>query len=798
MKTKGSYRDLGGNWTGRSTSKRRARDTLPSMSLLNGTHKCRRILLCGILVTVFQVRPVLAAGAHPKPRPLSLTISGGVSLGAYEAGLLHYALAWLDANQRPFEVRLATGTSAGSINALLAVLTHCGSGETRLFDSLFWKTWIPLGFDELYRKSDVEMRSAFSRQWIDRTTQELAERWQSGADGSCDVVLGISATRVIPRNVEMAGGALQVPRVEEHFALHLQGRGPGKPPRLTNYVDAKGAGDTLLLPEGAGGEVPFAALCDLLLASSAFPLAFAPVELAHCVAARGHGPPRCPEAAVQKAYFIDGGLFDNTPLRQAAWLARTGLRDGPPGDRARWLDAPVADHRKTLADIRFAYVSPDVTTYPSKEETFRLEERTTLLQLLGQETQTFLTTARVKNLYTILEETPEISDQVFVAARHYPAASSPMWAFFGLFEREFRRYDFYLGMYDARRIITERVVPALPNIKKGAMVFPEDVAPIEPEAWQPFRCLQAAFADSTTAATACSGEALRNFRILIQTSLERIYEECSEAGTSNPLSGQEHCRRARDGQSPPQLPEVDAVPGLEWRQEKGESESAWVTRLLARRHFLFKDLGLTRDQAGEAFRRIRLKLGDLISSIAGRQPAGEGLAVERLGQVAANALVYVPPRHVTWVAFSREMEVGWSHGFPEWPGFAGSLNLHLALQVYGLYDLLSTEHRPWGLAPLVGVGGLLPFLSSATFQNGLFLRAGWFFASEDHFGTRSCGNPADNTLGACSRLTAQAGFYTSALEVLRLQLLLESFPALAAGQQWFWSLSPALGVQFVF
>jgi hypothetical protein len=755
----------------------------------------RRAFFFGLLLAALQVTPVLVAANPPQRRPLSLTISGGVSLGAYEAGLLHYALAWLEANDRPFEVRLATGTSAGSINALLAVLTHCGRGATRLHDSVFWQTWIPLGLDELYRASEVEMRSAFSLRWVDRTSRALAERWQAGVDDSCDVVLGISTTRVVPRNVELAGGALRVPRIEEHFALRLQGRGPAKSPRLTNYV---GSGDTLLLPEGADGEVSFEALRDLLLASSAFPLAFAPVELAHCVPVPGTGTPRCSGTAVQKALFIDGGLFDNTPLRQATWLARSGLRAERRGGRASWLEAPEAGHSAIPADMRFAYISPDVTSYPSREESFHFEEGTSLLQLLGQEARVFLTTARVKNLYTILEEAPEISDQVVVTARHFPAASSPMWAFFGLFEEELRRFDFYLGMYEARRVLVERLVPMLARAARAPSVFPEDLNPGEVAAWRPLRCLRAAFDEPAAAAEACGGGSLQDFRILAQVSLERLYQECSVAGAEVSLDGQEHCRRAREGGAPPQLPEVEAGRGSGWQQEKGESESVWVARLLARRRFLFKDLGLERDQAGDAIQRIRLKLGEMISSVAAKQPAGENLAVERLGQVAANELVYLPPRNVTWVAFSREVELGWSRGFPQWPGFAGALNLHVALQIYGFYDLLSTEHRPWGLAPLVGVGGLLPFLSSTTFQHGVFLRAGWLFASEDHFGTRACGDPADNTLGGCSRFTAQAGVYTSALEFLRLQLVVESFPALASGQRWLWNLSPSLGVQFVF
>jgi len=747
-----------------------------------------------LAAALLAAAPPLARAAAP-PTPFSLTVSGGVSLGAYEAGLLHYTLAWLEANGRRSELRLATGSSAGSVNAVLSVLAHCGEGSPAPTESLFYRTWVPLGLSDLYVEPDVTALSALSRRWMEKTAAEVEERWLAGLAASCDVVLGISATRVVPRSIEL-GGALEIPRVEERFALRIEGRGPGRPPRLTNYVGADG-GDALLLPEGPDGEVAFSALRDLLFASSAVPLAFAPVELAYCAPSRGTGPPHCPRQAAERAFFIDGGVFDNTPLRLAVRLARAGLR-GAPGERARWLPRSQASPQGPLPDVRFVFVSPDVTSYPSHEAAFELDRRTTLARLLGQEAEAFLVTARAKNLYTLVEESPEIVDQVVVPARNYPAASSPMAAFFGFFEREFRRFDFYLGMYDARRIIAERVVPSVNSGGEGGFLFPEDAPGASAQAFSPLRCLRAAFDDPAAAARACAGEDLVDFRILAQTSLERLYEGCRTASSEAVERTSPSCRRAHAGEKPPELPGVATVAGADFHQGHGEGEPAYVVRLLANHRFRFRDLGLERDEAPDALRRVRLRLGSVVAAIAAAQPASDGIALDRIGQVAANALVYVPSRNVSWIAFSRDVEVGYGHGLPNLAGFAGTLQLQLALQTYGLYDLLSSERKPWGLAPLVGLGSLVPGLSNATFQHGLVLRAGWLFASGDAMGTRACTDPGNGTLGSCSRFTAQAGVYSVALEILRLQLLFEWFPALRAGQGSTWSLSPALGVQFVF
>src|SRR5688572_11771118 len=76
-------------------------------------------------LSVFLTMLLLAAA----PVPVSLTVSGGVSLGAYEAGYLYYLSETIKLNPERTRLAVATGASAGSINALLAAIEACGEAE---------------------------------------------------------------------------------------------------------------------------------------------------------------------------------------------------------------------------------------------------------------------------------------------------------------------------------------------------------------------------------------------------------------------------------------------------------------------------------------------------------------------------------------------------------------------------------------------------------------------------------------------------------------------------------------------
>lgn len=754
-----------------------------------------------LVVLALLGAPVATRAADPAPAPpsgkellatpISVTVSGGVSMGAYEAGLLHYFLTWVRANAQRSELKQVTGASAGSVNSLLSLMAQCGEPEDAPIDSLFWKVWVPLGLDQLFASSKASRQAAFSRAWFESTAQEIERRWIAGLRSSCDVVVGFSATRVVPRNVRIGSteSTLTVPRVEERFVFRVQGRGPGRPPRLTNYREATGRGDPLLLPEDEHGEVAFARLRDVLFASTAFPLAFAPMELTYCPTRSEEGlAGRCTEETASRALFVDGGLFDNTPLALAVTTARAGLRETGDG-RVRWVDRADASKGGLPPQLVFMFVETDVAGYPVPEKKANIGTKSSLVTLLGQVSGAFMATARTKNLYTLVEQIPSATEQIRATARHFPAASSPMMAFLGFFEQEFRRYDFYLGMYDARRLLHDRFVPRT-GIPAEAFHYPETAATLGAD-WRPFACLRALFDSEGDAQVACEGADLQDIRILAQVSLDRLYDECRQltVDPERPIAHRQ-CRAATQGEEPPQVPGVvPLLPGT-WKRREGEPEVNWVVRLLASHGFQFRDLGAERPD--QALAAIRVRMGDVVGATASRQPGIESAVVGRAGEIGANALLYVPyPNHV-WVGVGRELELGYSRGFSQAPGIWSRFRLDAALQLEGPYTLMSSNGEPWGITPVVGASFRVPGIDSQAFQLSGLVRGGYLFAHGDDFGSGQCksnGKP----IGSCSGAVVQGGLAAAGLDIIFLRFMVEWFEP---GSQW--AFSPMLGLSLGF
>src|SRR3954466_10136004 len=208
---------------------------------------------------------LLGAGAAQSAQPpASLTISGGVSLGSYEAGLVYYVVEAMRLNPAAATPRVVTGASAGWVNGFMTILQSGGGPVSDPEASLFWRAWIPLGLEKLHVKGQqTEKTSAVSRPPFQAPPDLILTAWKAGLPPSCDAVFGLSVTRLVPRIVGTEGDKLRLPRGEEHFVVRIQGRGTGKAPRLTNYVDPKWEGEQALLPE-KDGEVIFEGLIDAL------------------------------------------------------------------------------------------------------------------------------------------------------------------------------------------------------------------------------------------------------------------------------------------------------------------------------------------------------------------------------------------------------------------------------------------------------------------------------------------------------------------------------------------------------
>jgi hypothetical protein len=762
-----------------------------------GEHVIRRhaAVATGLLLAI------AAPQVQAAPLPASITIAGGVSLGAYEAGLVYYTLEAVRANPGLSELKLATGASAGSVNGFMSILQMCGTARPDPRESLFWKAWIPLGLADLTQPGKANPTAAFSRAAFDKPLDLIGKAWATGLRADCDVVFGVSVTRLHPRMVSLKGERLQLPRVEEHFQVRVQGRGPGKAPRLTNYVDPTWEGEQALLVEGKDGEVPMAALVDALFASTAFPGAFPPQPVRHCIVSASKGTwPGCPESAARNDAFVDGGVFDNTPVRLASKLAASGLQlgEGP----ARWLDRPDLGHGEIPGKMVFTYVSTDVRTFPAADRAAEGKIPSTLLGIVGDVGASFYDSARAKNLLYVAEEDPVFFERLVIPERHLPAASSPLGAFFGFFETGLREFDFALGMYDARRMAEVRLSARFAKAgRTGQVQLPEKLpgAVAAPASWQPYRCLSAVMDDPAAAEAACQGDDLRDFRVVLQTSIERLWDRCAGLEELKGVYADDPlCTAAAAGQPPRRVPGVDPLPGATWRKGAKENETGYTMRLLAAHRFEFKDLGLTRDQAAEAPARLRERLLEVGSQVSATQPGGQAALVETAVKMAADAVVYVPPRFTGWILVGSDPEIGISKGFRSDLGGVASVRLLAALQVTNTGRLISNESGALALAPLIGIEILPATWASTTLQPSVVVRGGFLFSSRDGWSTKTCPTPTSDVIGSCSRPVIGAGLAATALERIRIQVMFNYYPAPPIESTSWWAVSPSLGVQFPF
>ena len=737
---------------------------------------------------------LLAAPSPAVPTPVALTVSGGVSLGAYEAGYLYYSLAAMGANPDLSRVLVATGASAGSVNALLSLRASCGGASPDPRESLFFRVWVPMGLKQLYRPDSTNPLAAFSQDSLVQVGRLVEEELARGLPESCDVVLGIVASRLSPRLLQAAADRLKVPVTEEHFAVRLRGRGPGRMPLLTNYVDPDDEEEQALLPEGADGSVPFADLLDAVIASTSFPVAFPPRAVKHCVVrTKGKAPPFCPERSAATALFVDGGVFDNSPLRLAATFAAGGLRRAPDGSM-HWKDAPVLqDPGAPPREMAFAFLSADAAAFPDQTASTATSADPSLLPLLLKELGGFVNSARSRELNLLIQDFPQTAASLIYPRRHFPAASSPMYAFFGFFDRGFRSFDFDLGMYEARRHLATFTLPSSRPELRERFAWPEELpaARAAPSSWAPLGCLRALFDGSGDPSILCAGEGMRNVRILAQVSLDRLWDRCRPGSRWDPPPASfSSCDAAQAGKPLPRVAGVDGSP--DWQRQPDESEAVQVTRLLAAYGYHWTDLDVADGAPPErVLASLRGQLAAVVSHLADTQSTfGEKVALAGAGGFGVDLFYYVPPRRSAWLTLGRSLEIGGDWAFDE----LSWLRATAGVEVLNLLNSIGSDASPLAFTPVIGLSAVPRTIGSPVLQPSFLLRGGYVLSPNDDLGGSPCQGQDRGTVGACSRPAVEVGAAVAVISVLRIQILGQWYPP-AWGLPGLWAISPSLGFQ---
>jgi len=297
---------------------------------------------------------LLAAAPSPPRGRVALTISGGVSLGNYEAGLTWAIIRYLRVAANRTELAAVTGASAGATNAFLAAAMWCEdeSADADPDSNLFHDLWAPVGLQELL----PERSSAFSPGDALLSSIPLEEslaRLRAGLERSgvrfrpgCTVPIGFTVTRDRPQDRQVSGLRAGTQRFVVPWRFEVDAT--GRPGLIRNPLSStrESADAQLFLGESASGSgIGFEQATGVLLASGAFPFAFRSRELCDCAAS-------CPEENVVldgicegpgagahigglscnsflpagsrqlcRRRYIDGGVFDNAPVGLAVELA---------------------------------------------------------------------------------------------------------------------------------------------------------------------------------------------------------------------------------------------------------------------------------------------------------------------------------------------------------------------------------------------------------------------------------------------------------------------------------------------
>jgi predicted acylesterase/phospholipase RssA len=418
--------------------------------------------------------------ASPPKIPLALSISGGTSLGCYEAGYCYYATEWLKKNDSLFDLKVVTGTSAGSINALLTFLSMASS--TPVFvpeSSVFFKTWTNVDFSRI-RGPETRL-GVFGRMGLKYIASKIIPEARRNANHMTDRYLGITATHMSSYDEEIVPG-LTIPTVKQHFVIHGTTDTHGTWTFL-NHIDPESKLSTAVLPFKAGDTAGSdTILRGLVFASAGIPGLWQPYKIRHLqitpeelresgikfgdltndlydsVLNLKHTQPFIhgidPDTIWQ---YGDGGVLDNSPIRLATQIANSVFAGNAPRYDSAGVGRPQAN------PFAYFYLSAENNLYPTMQKS-KSRDSLSVYNTLGNGLLDWTDAARQNELFTLKEEKQE--GRLLLSRNYYPVYCKFMGALFGFFERDLRVFDFYLGMYDAQKYLLKDALDSIPGALK--------------------------------------------------------------------------------------------------------------------------------------------------------------------------------------------------------------------------------------------------------------------------------------------------------------------------------------------
>jgi predicted acylesterase/phospholipase RssA len=376
-----------------------------------------------IFLKLSLIFSILTLNLHAEREKLnfSLVISGGVSLGAYEAGYNWTMIKILNKIKESGklvepDLRSAAGASAGSINTLLSAIYWCQKDSIPLKnsvdDNLFYETWVNLGIEDLaIRGEDPENKSTFfTRKVLEKKAEKIIEHLKQPIyKKNCEVPLGISVTKVTPIVETISGIKIK----NQHFSVPFTFKeNNGKaiienrnmPPSTDFYISIPGI------------EKDRTKIIDVLFASAAFPGAFQQVKLNYNYKGKNYSH-----------YFIDGGAYDNVPLQLAIELDKSAsyFLFIDPGNMRKEI---IEKSKEEKEEIPLGFITTNTMPLLNSFEIFQSMK---LYQAINQ----------------YFRNNPNY--KLILSSRYHPLTGNYLEHFGAFLDHNFRVYDYYVGVYDA-------------------------------------------------------------------------------------------------------------------------------------------------------------------------------------------------------------------------------------------------------------------------------------------------------------------------------------------------------------
>jgi predicted acylesterase/phospholipase RssA len=729
---------------------------------------------------------------------LTITVSGAVSLGSYEAGKIFLLSAALHGSPDAPPLVVGTGASAGSANALIALTESCVGPGPLAEDSLGYLVWTNVGLDDLFDEKLAGTGHLFHTEALHRGFSLVADRWQRGLPPECAFVFSAAVTREAALDIHVAEG-LVAARQAERITLRIEGQKRGMP-ALSNYVDPNYSfmRPLLELSDGPMTRSDKAALESVVVASAAFPLAFPSRKIAHCLSDAdpegGLDAPHCPKHT-RVDRFVDGGLFDNNPLGTAVRLGSHGFYRSASGELVT-RELPTGGP-EAPAHMAHVFVSPDLTRYPLRKPPAESKDGelpliSSLARLGGQ----FFASARAQALAETTELHRGSLSHFWLLRSNAPPISELLGAFFGFFERDFRDFDFHLGTYDTFVELRSKAAASIGVDGFVAALVEEFDGPAQqvPLGHRKLACIAAHLEPKRHGhlAAACSGDELHNFRALLQVSIDRLWSNCRLLDEPATEIEHEQCKQARLGQARPLVDPEFSAAQVRYQGEL-EGDFDYTLERLGSYHFEYRDLGLGKRESKEARRVIRQRLGDMVTTLAQNQ---ESLAHKALidmgGRMALNDIAYQPPPQRVYAQIGSSLAVGYLGRL-----FGSSFYLNPDLRVGRFSSLWNSRAYEFNGTPSLGVEWALLPISGSVVSFGLGVRGGYQISGNDDAGAIPCTAEAANDESRnCSQFVLQTPVNVTFLERVRFSVTPSIFPV---GQDFAhnpFDLELGLGVQF--